>query len=155
MFLMDYIFPIYCLLCFFLYVYCLKSILIFALSLLIGILLYVIINIIISRKHLYKISIFIKGNFIHGSYTANIKEEISPLVFIKVHNQEPVDITKDIILVSKDPLIAKVLMNGKTIKVNTIAKSCVIFVKNRRRTLGKFKIIVKPGEPYSVEIIKL
>lgn len=155
MFLMDAAFSIYYILCLFFYVYYLNNIFIFLSSLIVGVVLYVIIRMIISRKYSCQLRIFIKGELIPGYYVANIKEEISPRIFIKVYDKEPVDITNDIILVSKDPLIAKILMNGKTIKINTIAKKCIIFVKNRRKTLGKFEICVKPGKPHSVEIIKL
>lgn len=103
----------------------------------------------------YNIEIYINNEIVGNSYTAKIHEVICPVFYLKYDNKKT-DITEDIILISRDPIIANILKNGHCIKIGTIADDCDIFIKYKkiRFRKNKIKIYVLPGEPYSIEIIQ-
>jgi len=118
----------------------------------------------IKKPKDYKIKIYINNKIIHNIYKANIKEQIKPIIFLeyidKHDNIIKIDISESIILVSSDPIIAKVLTNAKQIKIGTIADNCKITIKHKNpkfwkylKLYGKFVIDVQPGPPNRVEII--
>ena len=113
-----------------------------------------------------EVQVYIRGKLTNNIYKAEIKEIIAPKVYLEYtyHNKKvkKFDISDSMILVSKDPMIAKVLYGGKHIKANTIANNCTIMIKNQGlkfwECLKNYKgltIVVEPGPPSYLEIIEV
>jgi len=108
----------------------------------------------------YKINIYINDILIEDIFYTNIKDLIAPKIILSSCNDE-IDITDSIILVSSDPIVAKILNSGRHIKIGTIASDCKIFLKHKNKKYWPlfslyrgFILKVNPGPPYVIEIVR-
>jgi len=117
------------------------------------------INLIIFKDKPYNVSIYINDRLVKDKFNLKINSLVDVQVFMEYKNGISINITNSMILVSSDPVIATILPSAKFIKTNIIADECKIFIKHHNpkfwrilKLYGKFKLIVDPGPPRSIEI---